>query len=601
MTGPGNKAFLPTTVKEMKVLGWNSVDVVLFSADAYVDHPSFGAAVIARVMEHKGLRVAVVPQPNWQDDLRDFKKFGKPNLFFAISGGAMDSMVNHYTANKRKRSNDAYTPGGETGKRPDRAVLVYSNILKTLFPDVPLIIGGIEASLRRLAHYDYWSGQMKPSVLIEAKADFLIYGMGERPIFQVIDAFRQENPIKEIRKIKQICYVVNAEELKNEELLGDSEKIPSFTACCQSKKHFTEAFLVFECNTNQYNAKRLAQQHDDCFVVVNPPGHPLESNALDDIYALPFTRLPHPRYRNKKAIPAYEMIKNSITIHRGCFGGCSFCAIHAHQGRFITSRSEASVLKEIEDISEQEGFDGVISDLGGPSANMYQMGGENMSICYTCKRSSCIYPSICDNLNTGHKPLTELYKKAQAVMGVKHLFVGSGIRYDLLLKSHNKKAGKEEEEYIKQVILHHVSGRLKVAPEHTEDVVLQLMRKPSFSLFEEFLSIFKSVAKKGKRNYELVPYFMSNHPGCTENNMMHLAVISKKLNLKLEQVQDYTPVPMTRSSVVFYTERIPGAGKKVYVPGSIKERQEQNRFFFWYKPENKGWFSAKLKSASIEN
>ena len=508
------KDFLPTSAKEVKERGWEELDIILFSGDAYVDHPSFGIAVIGRLLEAQGYRVAIVPQPNWRDDLRDFKKLGAPRLFFGISGGNMDSMVNHYTANKRLRSDDAYTPGGKAGFRPDYATTVYSRILKQLYPKTPVIIGGIEASLRRLTHYDYWQDKLKPSILAESGADILVYGMGDKVILDIAASLHNGFNINLIRKIKQIAFSAPKEyfsKLPSEETIF----LHSYEECLQNSRYFGENFVKIETESNRMHAKRLVEPYGDKAIVVNPPYPFLTTEQLDYSFSLPYTRQPHPRYANKGPIPAYEMIKFSVNLHRGCFGGCSFCTISAHQGKFISSRSEKSILEEIEKIARMPDFKGYLSDLGGPSANMYRMAGKNAELCKKCSRPSCIYPSICKNLDNNHERLLKLYNSVNNLKYIKKAFIGSGIRYDLFDK-------ETAEKYLWQVIKYHTSGRLKVAPEHTEDEVLKQMRKPSFDLFRQLNDNFIKICRKENLNYQLIPYFISSHPGCGLKQMQEL-------------------------------------------------------------------------------
>lgn len=563
--------FLPTTAKEVKALGWDYIDVILFTGDAYIDHPSFGAAVVGRLLEAEGYRVAIVPQPNWRDDLRDFTKLGTPRLFFAVTGGAMDSMVNHYTANLRLRSNDAYTPGGKSGFRPDRVVTVYTQILKRLFPHTPVVVGGIEASLRRLTHYDYWSNELKPSILVDSGADLLIYGMGEGVVQQVARAMRNGFNMKLLRKIDQVAFLADrdyVERLDKERVL----RLHSFEACQKSKRAFGENFAKMEIESNRMDSDTvLVEGVGDSYVVVNPPRKGLTTQELDHSFDLPYERAPHPRYRGKGDIPAWEMIKFSVNIHRGCFGGCSFCTISAHQGKFIHSRSEQSILREVERITHMEGFKGYLSDVGGPSANMYRMGGRNRELCAKCRRPSCLHPKPCPNLDNDHSQLIKLYEKIRSVKGIKKAFIGSGIRYDLFDRSN----------YFEQVVKYHTSGRLKVAPEHTEERVLKLMRKPSFSLFEELNARFKAVCRREGLNYQLIPYFISSHPGCTEQDMRALSQrVLGRLNFTLEQVQDLTPTPMTLSSTIFYTGEDPYTHEKVFVARSQEDKRRQKAWFF---------------------
>ncbi len=564
-------AFLPTTAKEVKALGWDYIDVILFTGDAYIDHPSFGAAVVGRLLEAEGYRVAIVPQPNWRDDLRDFTKLGAPRLFFAVTGGAMDSMVNHYTANLRLRSNDAYTPGGKAGFRPDRVVSTYTQILKRLYPHVPVVVGGIEASLRRLTHYDYWSNELKPSILVDSGADLLIYGMGEGVVQQVARAMRNGFNMKLLRKIDQVAFLADrdyVERLDPQQLL----RLNSFEECRRSKRAFGENFARMEIESNRMDSDTvLVEGVGDRYVVVNPPRKGLTTEELDHSFDLPYERAPHPRYRGKGDILAWEMIKFSVNIHRGCFGGCSFCTISAHQGKFIHSRSEQSILCEVERITHMEGFKGYLSDVGGPSANMYRMGGKNRELCAKCRRPSCLHPKPCPNLDNDHSGLIKLYEKIRSVKGIKKAFIGSGIRYDLFDRSN----------YFEQVVKYHTSGRLKVAPEHTEERVLKLMRKPSFTLFEELNARFKAVCRREGLNYQLIPYFISSHPGCTEQDMRALSQrVLGRLNFTLEQVQDLTPTPMTLSSTIFYTGEDPYTHEKVFVARSQEDKRRQKAWFF---------------------
>lgn len=573
--------FLPITKKELDYLGWDYVDVILISGDAYVDHPAFCTAVIGRVLERCGLRVAILPQPNWQDDLRDFKKLGTPRLFFGITAGNMDSMVNHYTANKRLRSNDAYTAGGGAGFRPDYATTVYSNIVRRLFPDTPIVIGGIEASMRRLAHYDYWSDTLKPSILIDSNADILVYGMGERPMEALVTAFKSDSWKENIKAIPQIAFIENDPSLLAQNG-GDTIFLHSFEEERKSKKCYAEDFVLFERESNKAVQRRLVQPHGDRFVVVNP-SFPPATEAEMDSFAL-YDRMmnaPHPKYLKRGDVPAFEMIKNSITIHRGCYGGCSFCAIAAHQGKQISSRSAQSVLAEIRHLVQRPYFKGHISDLGGPSANMYQTSGKNEQLCARCDKPSCIFPTVCKNLNFSHKAATALYREAKKVAHVKHITIGSGIRYDMLLAD-NQYVDRENglTEYLEEVIQHHVSGRLKVAPEHTSPMVLQKMRKPPFEKFVTFLAKFQSINRQVAKNQQLIPYFISSHPACTLKDMARLSAETKRYRLHTEQVQDFTPTPMTYATAMYYLGFDPYSGESVFVARSVKEKREQNGFFF---------------------
>lgn len=578
--------WIPTTKKEVELRGWDELDVILFSGDAYVDHPSFGCAVIARTLEAQGLRVAIVPQPDWHGDFRDFKKLGRPRLFFGIAPGCMDSMVNKYTANRRLRSEDAYSPDGRHDCRPEYPTVVYSHILRKLYPDVPIILGGIEASLRRLTHYDYWKDELKKCILCDSGADMIIYGMGEKPITALCKELLERRNIHEIHDIPQTVYLIKKKDFAND-IKSDDLILHSHEECLVNKKFQAENFRHIEEESNMLHAHRLLQEVDGYYAVVNPPYPPMTTEELDGCYDLPYTRLPHPKYKNKR-IPAYEMIKHSVNIHRGCFGGCAFCTISAHQGKFIVSRSKQSILKEVKKVIEMPDFKGYISDLGGPSANMYAMSGKNKSICEKCKRPSCINPNICKNLNTDHRPLLDVYKAVDSLPGIKKSFIGSGVRYDLLLhRSDDENINKAAKEYTRELICRHVSGRLKVAPEHTSDRVLKLMRKPPFSQFESFKKIFDDINTKENLRQQIIPYFISSHPGCKEEDMAELAVKTKNLNFHLEQVQDFTPTPMTVSTEAWYTGFDPYTLEPVFSAKTQREKLAQRQFFFWYKPEER--------------
>lgn len=588
-------SFLPTTQKEIKALGWEELDVILFSGDAYIDHPSFGIAVMGRILEQQGLKVAIVPQPNWRDDLRDFKKLGKPRLFFGVSAGSMDSMVNHYTANKRLRSNDAYTPEGRAGYRPDYATVTYCTILKSLYPDTPIVIGGVEASLRRVTHYDYWSDKLLPSILVDSQADLLVYGMGEKAIVELVQLLQQNIPFQQLHDIPQTAFLID--KTANSQSTGEWKSLSLFSheECIASKINQAKNFRVIEEHSNSQKAGRLLQDVGTKTVIINPPYPTMTEKEIDQTYTLPYTRLPHPRYKGK-TIPAYEMIKHSVTLHRGCFGGCAFCTISAHQGKFIASRSEKSILAEIEKITQMPDFKGYISDIGGPSANMYKMQGIDLTICEKCKKPSCIHPKICKNLDTNHAPLIELYKKVRSIKEIKKAFVGSGIRYDMILhKTGNKQTDASNMEYANELIAHHVSGRLKVAPEHTNDEVLNLMRKPSFEYFETFVKLFNEVNKQHHLNQQLIPYFISSHPGCKQQHMAELAAKTKALDFKLEQVQDFTPTPMTLATEMYYTGIHPYTLEKISAPNTPQQKLNQRKFFFWYQKEYKNEIINDLK------
>ena len=585
--------FLPTTKKELELRGWDYVDIILFSGDAYVDHPSFGAAVIGRTLEAAGYRVAIVPQPDWHGDFRDFKKLGKPRLFFGIAPGCMDSMVNKYTAARRLRSEDAYSPDGRHDMRPEYPTIVYTKILKQLYPDVPVVLGGIEASLRRVTHYDYWQDKLRPCILLDSGADLITYGMGEKTTIELARIVEENNgslPIHELVKLPQIVYLSrDITPTKDDIVLHSHEE------CLQNKKSQAENFRYIEEQSNMMHAQRLLQKVDNQYVVVNPPHPPMTTEELDASFDLPYTRQPHPKYKGKR-IPAYDMIKFSVNIHRGCFGGCAFCTISAHQGKFIACRSKESILKEVKQVIEMPDFKGYLSDLGGPSANMYGMHGRNLNACEKCKRPSCIHPQICPNLNTSHQKLLDVYHAVDALPGIKRSFIGSGVRYDLLLhRSKDEEANRSTQEYTRELICRHVSGRLKVAPEHTSDRVLMLMRKPSFAQFGEFKRIFDRTNREENLRQQIIPYFISSHPGCHEEDMAELAVLTKNMDFQLEQVQDFTPTPMTVATEMWYTGYNPYTLEPVFSAKTPKEKQAQRQFFFWYKPEERRNIEQSLK------
>ncbi len=588
-------SFLPTTKKEIDRLGWDHLDVILFSADAYVDHPSFAAAVIGRILEAEGLNVAIVPQPDWHGDLRDFKKLGRPRLFFGIAPGAMDSMVNKYTANKRLRSEDAYSPDGRHDLRPEYPTIVYTRILKELYPDTPVVIGGIEASLRRLTHYDYWQDRLMPTILHPSGADLLIYGMGEKPMVSLARLLVEQDceiDIKKFRNLmarfpqRQTASLLNKTDIPGG-IRPDDIVLHSHEECLRNKRAQAENFRHIEEESNKYAAQRIIQEVDGRYAVVNPPYQPLTQDELDRSFDLPYIRLPHPKYKGKR-IPAYEMIKFSVCLHRGCFGGCAFCTISAHQGKFITSRSKESILREVKAITQLPDFKGYLSDLGGPSANMYAMHGKNLDLCHQCKRPSCIHPQICKNLNTDHSRLLDIYHAVDALPGIKKSFIGSGVRYDLLLHdTGDERINRINRLYTEELITKHVSGRLKVAPEHTSDRVLSLMRKPSFKLFYDFKRIFDELNRRKNLRQQIIPYFISSHPGCTAEDMAELAALTKDLNFQLEQVQDFTPTPMTVSTEAWYTGLHPYTLQPIWSAKTQKEKLAQRQFFFWYKPSER--------------
>ncbi len=586
--------FLPTTKKETELRGWDELDVILFSGDAYVDHPSFGAAVIGRILESNGYRVAIVPQPDWHGDYRDFKKLGRPRLFFGISPGCMDSMVNKYTANRRLRSEDAYSPDGRHDCRPEYPTIVYSQILRKLYPDVPIVLGGIEASLRRLTHYDYWQDKLMKCILCDSKADIISYGMGEKTIVRIAEELAAGKTIREIRDLPQTVYLSKIQDIPGG-ITDNDIVLHSHEECLKNKKAQAENFRHIEEESNKIHAQRLLQAVDGLYAVVNPPYPPMTTEELDASFDLPYTRQPHPKYRGKR-IPAYEMIKHSVNIHRGCFGGCAFCTISAHQGKFITCRSKESILKEVKEVVQMPDFKGYLSDLGGPSANMYGMHGRNLKACEKCKRPSCIHPAVCPNLNTDHTPLLEIYHAVDALPEIKKSFIGSGVRYDLLLhRSNDEQCNAAAKQYTRELICKHVSGRLKVAPEHTSDKVLMLMRKPSFQLFEAFKRVFDRINQQEQLRQQIIPYFISSHPGCEEADMAELAVITKRLDFHLEQVQDFTPTPMTVATETWYTGYDPYTLQPVFSAKTQKEKLAQRMFFFWYKPEERRNIERELK------
>lgn len=587
------RLFLPTSVKEMKLLGWDHVDVVIFSGDAYVDHPSFGAAVIGRTLQAAGYNVAIVPQPNWQDDLRDFRKFGAPRLFFGVSAGAMDSMVNHYTAARRRRSDDAYTPGGRHGARPDYPTIVYSRILKELYPGTPVVAGGIEASLRRLSHYDYWEDRLRPSILIDAPMDILSYGMGEKTMVEIARRLSDGASVDELRSLMQVASLLPATAIPVED--ENNIILHPFEECLEDKRKQSHNFKHIEQQSNRYAGAVLWQRHGDKAVRVNPMHPPMTTGEIDASFDLPYMRYPHPRYKGKH-IPAYDMIRHSVNMHRGCFGGCAFCTISAHQGKFIASRSRESILKEVRQITNMDDFKGYISDLGGPSANMYGMCGKNTEICKKCMKPSCLHPVPCPNLNTDHGPLLDIYHSVDSLPEIKKSFIGSGVRYDLSMHpTGNSEIDRTNRRYNRELIEKHVSGRLKVAPEHTSDKVLTVMRKPSFNLFYDFKKLFDEVNRECGLKQQLIPYFISSHPGCHEEDMAELAVTTRNLNFHLEQVQDFTPTPMTVATEIYYTGYHPYTGERIFTAISPEEKNAQRKYFFWYDPQNRRDIIASLK------
>ena len=612
--------YLPTTRKEMALRGWDDADIILLSADAYVDHPSFGAAVIGRVLESEGFRVAIIPQPDWHGDLRDFSRLGRPRLFFGIAPGAMDSMVNKYTAARRRRSDDAYSPDGRAGLRPDYPTIVYTQCVRRLYPDVPVVLGGIEASLRRLAHYDYWQERLRPSILCDSDADLIVYGMGEQPMTELAQRALQtlESAHPALHYDAQGNALLTREALR--EAICSPTPLPqtvtlhtapsdipggirptdivlhAFEAAATTPRLHAENFAIVERESNRWQASaRIIQPTGDKWVVVNPPCPPMTTEQIDHSFDLPYTRLPHPKY-NGHRIPAYEMIRHSISLHRGCFGGCAFCTISAHQGKFVASRSKESIMREVEAVVHMPDFRGTISDLGGPSANMYRMRGRKEAACRRCTRPSCIAPTICPNLNGDHSPLLDIYRTVAAHPAVRHAYVGSGVRYDLLLHDWgDARLNQAARDYTRQLILHHVSGRLKVAPEHTADTVLKLMRKPPFALFHQFKHIFDDINRRAGLRQQVIPYFISSHPGCRPEDMAELAVATKQLDFHLEQVQDFTPTPMTTATTMFATGFDLDTMQRIFVARSPEQKQAQRMFFFWYKPEQRQRIEQELR------
>lgn len=590
--------WLPITKKEVEERGWGELDVIIVSGDAYVDHPAFGTAVIGRIIESEGFKVAIIAQPNWKDDLRDFKKFGKPRLFFGVTAGCMDSMINHYTAAKRKRSNDAYTPGGQAGFRPDYATITYTKILKELYPDVPVLIGGIEASLRRVTHYDYWSDKLMPSILHDSGADMLVYGMGDQALRQILNLVNKGVSFHSLKTIRQTGVLIPKDDDLPKGVHWDTIELASHEDCLNDKIKYASNFKHVEVESNKQDADRITQIIGENKLIINPPFRTMKEKEIDASFDLPYTRLPHPKYKDRGSISAFEMIKFSVNMHRGCFGGCSFCTISAHQGKMIASRSEKSVLKEVDEVVKMPDFKGYISDLGGPSANMYKMKGKDQSICDKCSSPSCIHPMVCHNLDTSHKSMTELYKKVDKKPEVKKAFVSSGIRYDLLVSDYNKSdETKSLTEYMEQLVTRHIPGRLKVAPEHTSDPVLKIMRKPSFKHFHSFKDKYDRINKKHGLNQPLIPYFISSHPGCEMQDMANLVIETKEMGFQLEQVQDFTPTPMTVATVIYYAGVHPYTLKPIYTVKDPVKKRDQNKFFFWYKNENHKWIKDTLVNA----
>jgi len=561
---------LPMSTEEMHRRGWDGVDVVFVSGDAYVDHPSFAMAILGRVLEAAGYRVGIVSQPNWQS-CDDWRRFGRPRLFFAISAGNMDSMINHYTANRKVRNDDAYSPGGRIGMRPDRATLAYCQRARQAYKGVPVIAGGVEASLRRLGHYDYWSDKVRRSILLDCKADLLVFGMGEEGIVEIARRLDSGETLQDLREMRGVAYTLGASGAPP----GDALVLPSYEEICDDKRAFAEATRIIHNETNPYNARRLTQWHDRQAVVCNPPALPASGDAMDRIYALPYTRRPHPSYDER--IPAFEMIKDSITIMRGCFGGCTFCSITTHQGRIIQSRSKDSILDEVRRLGKDASFKGVVSDIGGPTANMYRMRCRRPEVEKICRRQSCVHPKICKLLGTDHEPLVQIMKEAREASGIKKVLVASGIRMDLARRSPR---------YMRELTRHHVGGHLKVAPEHTDPGVLDRMRKPCTDDFEKFAESFQRESKKAGKQQYLVPYFISGHPGSDLDAMIDLAVFLKRSGYRPDQVQDFIPAPFDVATAMYYTGIDPFTRKPVHVARHLRDRKLQRALMQFFKPEN---------------
>ncbi len=562
--------FLPTTIQDAKQRGWDELDVVFVTGDAYIDHPAFGVPLLARLLEEEGLRVGIIAQPDWRN-VDAFRALGRPRLFFAVSAGAMDSMVAHYTAARKLRRDDAYTPGNQHGARPNRATIVYTSCCKSAYKDVPVVIGGIEASLRRYAHYDYWDDKVRRSILLDSKADLLVFGMGESPLLELVRRLRAGERFSEIQDVRGTAVVVGREKLAVDALV-----VPSFEDVTSSPGKYAEAFRLVTTRLNPLDATSVAQGHGERFVCCNPPSLPLPSDMLDRIYALPFTRLPHPSYTHK--IVAWEQIKTSVTTHRGCSGGCSFCAITHHQGKFIQSRGETSILKEVARIVSQPWANGIISDVGGPTANMYGSRCGAPDEGKGCRRDSCLYPRICRHFHISDDQGAQLLEKVRRVRGVRSSSVTSGIRYDMLLR---------QPAYFRELVSHHVGGLLKVAPEHLSEHVTRVMHKPGAQYFVRFLEMFRRESRALGKRQAVVPYLIAGHPGCTLNDMVDLALKLKELGLRVEQVQDFTPTPGTLSTCIYYTGSDPFTGERVYVPRGEKERRLQKSLLLSHLPAEK--------------
>lgn len=582
--------YIPTTAEEVHQRGWAELDVIFVSGDAYVDHPAFGVPLLARWLEAHGFRVGIISQPDWRSK-EPFMALGRPRLFFAVAAGAMDSMVAHYTPARKLRHDDAYTPGNRHGARPNRASIIYTSRLKESYRDVPVIIGGIEASLRRFAHYDYWEDKVRRSILFDAKADLLIYGMAEQSLLEVAERLRAGETVADLRDVRGICYIgKDMAELSSLHHNDAFLELPAYEEVAADKNSFAEAFRLAALEQNPFCGRVLVQAHGNRLLVCNPPALPLTEQGMDAIYALPFEKSPHPSYR--EPIPAWEQIRDSITSHRGCFGGCAFCAIAMHQGKLIQSRSETSILSEIDAMTRKPWFRGSISDIGGPTANMYGIICGNTEAGRLCRRESCIFPTACKHLRTGDKRAASLLKSIRGRTGIKHVAVSSGVRYDLMAF---------QPEYFRELLQHHVGGLLKVAPEHLVEHVTALMRKPGRKAFEDFLQRFRTESARIGKSQHVVPYLISGHPGCTLADMLALALILKKLGLKVEQVQDFTPTPGTLSTCIYHTGMDPGSGKTVYVARSDREKGLQKALLLWHRQDERSKVMEALKELGRED
>lgn len=585
-------SFIPTTREEAAKRGWSELDVVFVSGDAYIDHPAFGVPLLARWLEKHGFRVGIIAQPDWRS--KDaFMSLGRPRLCFAVSAGAMDSMVAHYTPARKLRHDDAYTPGNRHGARPNRATIIYTSRLKEAYRDVPVIIGGIEASLRRFAHYDFWEDKVRRSIIFDAKADLLIYGMAERPLLEVIERLNAGEPFQDVRSVRGTCRVAGKSEAQDYLSPGSREnvlEIPSYEEAASNKSLFAEAFRLTSREQNPCSARTVVQRHGDRLLISTPPALPLSEAEMDAVYALPFEKAPHPSYR--ESIPAWEQIKTSITSHRGCFGGCAFCAIAMHQGRTIQSRSESSIVAEVKDLAGKSWFRGSISDVGGPTANMYGLSCGSAEANSVCCRASCLFPVICRHLATKDQRVVAMLRKVRSVEGVKHVAVSSGVRYDLM---------ERQAAYFRELVAHHVSGLLKVAPEHFAEHVTDLMRKPGRKAFDSFLRRFRDESERIGKRQQIVPYLISGHPGCTLADMLELALALKSLGFRVEQVQDFTPTPGSLSTCMYYTGIDPDSGKELYVARTDREKGLQKALLLWHQPAERNKVLEALREIGRED